>query len=83
MLDLNAVQQFAEIDKQGMLAHVLNLPQTCAAAWDLAQHTYSTMDLSRLMGHDRAGFKQIVILGIGGSAIGGDLLAALVADECP
>jgi glucose/mannose-6-phosphate isomerase len=79
MIDLNAVEKFAPIDKGGMLTHVINLPQTCADAWELAGRTYPQLDLP-------ASFKQVqqvVVVGMGGSAIGGDLLATLVADECP
>jgi glucose/mannose-6-phosphate isomerase len=86
MIDLNDVERFGAVDKQGMLGHALNLPQTCAHAWELAQQTYPDLDLSRMLGGDRAGpdsVKRIIIVGMGGSAIGGDLLASLVADECP
>jgi glucose/mannose-6-phosphate isomerase len=79
MIDLNDEEKLAEIDKEGMLIHAVNLPQTCADAWQLAQRTFPRLDLP-------AGFRQvkhIVVVGMGGSAIGGDLLAALVADECP
>jgi len=76
MSNLNATTQFASVDPQGMLGHVLALPQTCADAWELAQRTYPTLNLP-------SGFQHIVIVGMGGSAIGGDLLSALVADECP
>ncbi len=76
MTDLNAPDRFASIDPQGMLEHALALPQTCADAWALAQRTYPTLNLP-------SGFQHIVIVGMGGSAIGGDLLAALVADESP
>jgi glucose/mannose-6-phosphate isomerase len=80
MIDLNAEQKFADIDKQGMLGHVLNLPQTCADAWDLAQRALPPLDLLHSMPEQT---RQIVVVGMGGSAIGGDLLAALVADENP
>ena len=79
MINLNAVERFAEIDPEGMLTHAVNLPQTCADAWELAQRTIPQFNLP-------ASFKQvqhIVVTGMGGSAIGGDLLAALVAEECP
>lgn len=78
MIDLNAVDKFAAIDKQGMLAHVMNLPRTCVDAWQLAQRTYPQLDLPPSFRQ----VKQIILAGMGGSAIGGDLLAVLVADEC-
>jgi glucose/mannose-6-phosphate isomerase len=83
MMDLNNAQQFSEIDKADMLGHALNLPQTCADAWELGELTYPRLDLSRLTGRDNGGIEHVLIVGMGGSAIGGDLLAALVADECP
>lgn len=92
MIDLDDAERFSDIDKQGMLDHALNLPQTCADAWELVQQTYRDLDLSRLLSQrptvtgDRVGpasVQRIIIVGMGGSAIGGDLLAALVADECP
>jgi glucose/mannose-6-phosphate isomerase len=86
MTDLNDVERFGTVDKQGMFGHVLNLPQTCAHARELAQQTLPDLDASRKLGGGQAGpesAKRIIIVGMGGSAIGGDLLAALVADECP
>ena len=92
MIDLDDVERLGAIDKQGMLDHALNLPQTCADAWELAQETYPNLDLSRLLSPGStltegrpgpANVQRIIIVGMGGSAIGGDLLAALVADECP
>lgn len=83
MMDLNATEKFAEIDPDGMLAHALNLPQTCADAWALGQETCPPLDLAQSVRRNGADLKQIAIVGMGGSAMGGDLLAALVADECP
>jgi glucose/mannose-6-phosphate isomerase len=80
MIDLNNVAEFARVDPGGMLDHALNLPQTCVDAWDLGARTLSQLQLPK----DRYGeVSRIVVVGMGGSAIGGDLLAALVADECP
>jgi len=79
MIDLDAVERFSEIDPQGMLGHAINLPQTCAEAWDLAAHTFPQLALPDAYHRVR----QIVIAGMGGSAIGGDLLAALVSQACP
>ena len=85
MVDLNAVHEFTKIDSEGMLTHALNLPQTCADAWKLGQQVCPQLKLSRRKGQDGAGLKglrHIVVVGMGGSAIGGDLLAAVTADEC-
>ncbi len=56
-----------------MLAHIDGLPDQLEAAWAHAQ-ILPLPDLS--------GVTQIVLCGMGGSAIGGSLLAALVASEC-
>jgi glucose/mannose-6-phosphate isomerase len=79
MTDLDAENTYREIDNEGMLNHVLNLPQTCADAWELGQRYYPQLGLLRA-GYEKA--KQIVVVGMGGSAIGGDLLAGLVGHEC-
>ncbi len=86
MMDLDNPQRFAEIDPLGMLSHALNLPQTCLDAWELGARQYPQLNLFERWGIERAedGWaKHIVIVGMGGSAIGGDLLSALVAEECP
>ncbi|HHH40391.1 MAG TPA: bifunctional phosphoglucose/phosphomannose isomerase [Chloroflexi bacterium] len=75
MINLDDTQKFAEIDPQGMTQHVVNFPQQVEDAWALAQG----LDLPAAYRQVR----QIVIAGMGGSAIGGDLLRALVADACP
>jgi glucose/mannose-6-phosphate isomerase len=86
MIDLNDFQRFPEIDSQGMLSHALNLPQICLDAWELGARQYPRLELSERWGVER-GYsrwaRQIVVTGMGGSAIGGDLLSTLVADECP
>ena len=79
MTDLNAVEKFSAMDPKGMIEHVVNLPQTCADAWDLATRTLPQLKLPAAFREAR----QIVIVGMGGSAIGGDLLVGLVAHECP
>ena len=62
------------LDPGGMLAAVRGLPDQCRAAWDLAQGLklppiYRNID-------------RIVVLGMGGSAIAGDLWRALLQREC-
>jgi glucose/mannose-6-phosphate isomerase len=79
MIDLDTVGKFGAVDQQGMLDHALDLPRTCSDAWELAQKRIPQL------GFSRAAFgavKRIVITGMGGSAIGGDLLASLIAHEC-
>jgi glucose/mannose-6-phosphate isomerase len=50
------------------------LPQTCRAAWE----NVTRLELPR----EYADVDNIVVLGMGGSAIGGDLVRTLYADEC-
>jgi glucose/mannose-6-phosphate isomerase len=72
-LDLNDLPHFKELDPGNMLAHIEGLPDQLEAAWAHAQ----SLPLPGL-----SGVTQIVLCGMGGSAIGGSLVAALVADEC-
>jgi glucose/mannose-6-phosphate isomerase len=75
MPDLDAPQEFAACDPKGMLANIAALPQQCAEAWDKIQ-------LIKLPGEYRRA-RQVVVLGLGGSAIGADLLRGLLVGECP
>lgn len=66
----------AELDASGMLGHLRAFPADLAAAFDRAQD----WDLSKV---DRAKFAGVLCLGMGGSASGGDFLAAISdADGC-
>jgi glucose/mannose-6-phosphate isomerase len=69
--DLDAMRA---LDADDMLGHVDALPDQLADAWALGQ----TLDLPAGPG----AVEQIVICGMGGSAISGDLLAALSAGSC-
>ena len=75
MVDLDDPETFRRLDPDHMLARIAELPQQCRDAWrniegfDLPPH-YREVD-------------KVVILGMGGSAIGGDLLRTLVQGECP
>lgn len=73
-MNLDEPQLFSTLDPSEMLERVGELAQQCRAAWSLAQEikVQSTYDDVR----------HIVVLGMGGSAIGGALLQGLVADEC-
>lgn len=65
---------FERLDTQDMLGRIRDLPGQCRQAWAACQERLVLPDDYR----DR---RQIVVLGMGGSAIGGDLLAALLAQE--
>lgn len=74
-MDLDDQSSFREIDVGNMLAHIDALPDQFENAWRLSR----TLPLPVSHQHPR----QIVLCGMGGSAIGGDLTAALVAATSP
>jgi glucose/mannose-6-phosphate isomerase len=75
MLNLDKVALFKKIDPKDMLGHIAGFPEQCRQAWKIASNT-SIPDEYRQA-------RNIVVLGLGGSAIGGDLVRTLVAKECP
>ncbi len=60
----------AKLDASDMLGHLRNYPSDLAAAWDRA----AAWDLAAVEGQK---FRGVLCLGMGGSASGGDFLAAL------
>ncbi len=72
---LDTPERFAALDPQAMLSHIHALPDQVENAWALAH----TLPLPEEYLHTRL----IVLSGMGGSAIGGDYLAALVAHASP
>ncbi len=68
--NLDDLDRFAALDREHMLGHIDAFPDQLEAAWRAAQ----TLPLPDTHCHSR----QIVLAGMGGSAIGGDLLAALI-----
>lgn len=73
MNDLDNPKLYQDLDPQAMGSHLRGLPQQCREAWrqgtgfDLPPHFQ--------------GVEAVVVVGMGGSAIGGDLLAGLAALE--
>ena len=74
MIDLDNRVLFREIDPDDMLGRIAELPQQCRHAWANVQ----SLELPR----EYRQVNNIVVLGMGGSAIGGDLLRALAEPEC-
>ena len=70
---LDDPELYQHLDPDGMLGHIDALPSQIEDAWQYAQ----SMPLPNV-----DNVTQIVICGMGGSAIGGSLLQTLVADEC-
>lgn len=72
-VSLDDPQVFRQYDPEGMLAHLHDMPQLCREAWQLAMNFALPQDYSII--------DKVVILGMGGSAIGGDLAASLASSE--
>ena len=68
-MNLDDLDRFKQLDKQNMLAEIDGLPDQLQRAWELGQ------SLPLPEAHDGP-FSRVVIAGMGGSAIGGDLLVA-------
>ena len=66
LTDLDAAAEREALDPDGMLEHIQKLPQECQAAWQNLART----ELPEKYHSPRA----VIIAGMGGSAIGGDLL---------
>jgi glucose/mannose-6-phosphate isomerase len=74
MIDIDNLD-LARLDPDDMLRRVRELPKQCSDAWQNAKSLKLPPDYARV--------SNIVILGMGGSAIGGDLARTLVQDTCP
>ena len=71
-MDLNEYQHFSQIDREDMLGHIMGLPLQLEKAWHLGKN----QPLTGIQPVER-----IILAGMGGSAIGGDLLASYAADQ--
>ena len=71
---LDDLQQIKSIDTQDMYGNIQGLPDQLSTSWEAGQK-FSLPEVDDV--------KQIVIAGMGGSAIGADLAAAYVAPICP
>jgi glucose/mannose-6-phosphate isomerase len=74
-MNLDDLDHFKQTDPSNMLGHIERLPDQIEAAWGLGQQLEVREAFRRA--------ERIVICGMGGSAIGGSLVAALAAPECP
>ena len=72
-MDLNEFASFKKLDPQNMLGEIDNLPRQLQSAWELGQQPPLP---------DVSGLNRILISGMGGSAIGADLLSAYIAPTC-
>ncbi len=73
MTDLDDPQVFKQYDAEDMLSRLHEMPQLCQQAWQMATEFDLPPEYSKV--------NKVVILGMGGSAIGGDLVSSLAASE--
>ncbi len=73
MVDLDDLLIYRQLDKSGMLDHLREFPRQCERAWQKV----SKFDLPQEYRH----IDKVVILGMGGSAIGGDIARRLAWSE--
>ena len=72
-MNLDDLSRFEQLDPQDMRAHIDGLPDQLQTAWEMSQ----TLPLPGWQD-----IQTVVICGMGGSAIGADLVAAAVVDTC-
>ena len=73
-VNLDALEVYGRADPDGMLSHILGFPQQLTDAWE----TVADLRLPEDCRNPRA----VLLLGMGGSAIGGDLAKDLISTEC-
>lgn len=76
---LDDPRAIARIDPGGMLRRVAELPEQCREAWRLGLG----WKVPAAVGSAAARARQVVVLGMGGSAIGADLLQGFLGDNAP
>lgn len=74
MIDLDKISSYKALDPDDMLGRIGELPRQCRDAWANAQRLTTPESYRQA--------NKIIILGMGGSAIGGALLSDLVRFEC-
>lgn len=72
MINLDDPKHFSILDQQDMLHHIVTLPDQLQSAWQLGK----ILPLPQM-----SVIQQVVICGMGGSAIGADLLTAYLSDR--
>jgi len=73
MIDLDNQKEVQAADQLGMREHLLAFPEQCEKAIQIAEGIKLEIKLKKI--------KNIVVTGLGGSAIGGDLLRTYLASE--
>jgi glucose/mannose-6-phosphate isomerase len=72
-INLDELAHYSRLDPAGMLTHIHNFPRLCEQAWRMVPNFNLPENYSRV--------NKVVVLGMGGSAIGGDLVRSLVEGE--
>jgi glucose/mannose-6-phosphate isomerase len=72
-MDLNQHTKFSQIDREDMITHIDGLPQQLQFAWELS---------AKKPLPEWGDIRQVLIAGMGGSAIGADLLVAYTTPTC-
>jgi glucose/mannose-6-phosphate isomerase len=73
MVDLDSASDYRQFDKLGMLEHLHGFPEQCQKAWEKVLKFELPREYSKI--------SNVVIAGMGGSAIGGDIARRLALAE--
>jgi glucose/mannose-6-phosphate isomerase len=73
MVDLDNASVYRQFDKSGMLDHLHGFPEQCQKAWEKV--------LKFELPHEYTRISNVVIVGMGGSAIGADIVRRLALAE--
>jgi glucose/mannose-6-phosphate isomerase len=65
--------ELKKLDPEDMLARIHEMPWQCQQAWEMARELDLPQEYSKV--------NKVLVIGMGGSAIGGDLVSSLVAPE--
>lgn len=79
-MNLDDLAFMKQIDTQDMLGHINGLPDQLQSAWNLGGSL--TLEFADELSLEPSSISQVVIVGMGGSAIGADLVSAAVMDTC-
>jgi glucose/mannose-6-phosphate isomerase len=73
MVDLDSASPYRQFDKSGMLEHLHGFPEQCQKAWEKVVKLELPREYTKV--------SNVVIVGMGGSAIGGDMVRRLALAE--
>jgi glucose/mannose-6-phosphate isomerase len=73
MVDLDSASPYRQFDKSGMLEHLHGFPEQCQKAWEKVVKLELPREYTKI--------SNVVIAGMGGSAIGGDIMRRLALAE--